>query len=264
MNEKWKDWYKRFKQWQRNPFDYEWRSHDTQHCNNCGHDFKGNFCPYCSQRAGTGRITWKTTRQGVMLLWGMDSRSLPLTIVQLLLRPGYFIRDYISGRRQVSFPPVKALVIVALLVTIITKLFLPEKPAAEPLAYSETFDHFIEWLENHEDWGTLAICSIFILPTWLLFRKAPAYPKHTLPEGFFIQVFQCIQIVIVSFVVDDLLLLISLPFLLIYNYINYKQLFGYGIWGTIWRQVLMLIISFALFFLIFYLIAITMLLIDRM
>ena len=126
------------------------------------------------------------------------------------------------------------------------------------------FDHFIEWLENHEDWGTLAFCSIFILPTWLLFRKAPAYPKHTLPEGFFIQVFQCIQIVIVSFVVDDLLLLISLPFLLIYNYINYKQLFGYGVWGTIWRQVLMLIISFALFFLIFYLIAITMRLIDMM
>lgn len=34
-----------------------------------------------------------------MELWNIDTRSLPYTILQLL-RPGYLISDYISGRRQ--------------------------------------------------------------------------------------------------------------------------------------------------------------------
>ena len=47
------------------------------------------------------------------------TRSLPYTLWQLLWRPGYLIRDYISGKRQVSFPPVKMLVVMALLVVLV-------------------------------------------------------------------------------------------------------------------------------------------------
>ena len=35
-----------------------------------------------------------------------------LSIWQLLYRPGYFIGDYISGKRQLNFPMVKMLFIV--------------------------------------------------------------------------------------------------------------------------------------------------------
>jgi hypothetical protein len=70
-----------------------------------------------------GRITWRTLRQGFAMLWGMDSRSLPYTLWQLLLRPGYLIGDYISGRRQVSFPPIKMLAIVALFALIINNFY---------------------------------------------------------------------------------------------------------------------------------------------
>ena len=123
--------YARFKAWQRKPFNYGFRCHDLQHCNNCGHDFTGNFCPYCAQRAGTGRITWNSVLSSVTLLWGMDSRSLPYTLLQLAGRPGYFIRDYIGGRRQISFPPIKMLVIVALIVTLIEHFILPQAEAVQ-------------------------------------------------------------------------------------------------------------------------------------
>jgi len=60
-----------------------------------------------------GPITWHSVWQGVMDVWGVGTRSLPFTLWQLLWRPGYLIRDYISGKRQVSFPPVKMLVVMA-------------------------------------------------------------------------------------------------------------------------------------------------------
>ena len=94
-----------------------------QHCYNCDNDFSGNFCPICGQRAEVGRVGWKSIKDNVAILWGMDSRSLGYTLLQLLGRPGYLVRDYISGRRQVSFPPVKMLVIVCLFVVVFESVF---------------------------------------------------------------------------------------------------------------------------------------------
>ena len=105
--------YRRFRAWQQNPFDYTNHSEHLVRCANCGTEFSDNFCPRCGQKAGVGPVNWQTVRQGLMMIWGMDSRSLSYSLLQLLLRPGYLISDYISGKRQVSFPPVKMLLIVA-------------------------------------------------------------------------------------------------------------------------------------------------------
>ena len=67
-----------------------------QHCHNCGNEFEGNFCPICGQRAKVGRVGWSSIKDNIAVLWGMDSRSLGYTLFQLLTRPGYLVRDYIS------------------------------------------------------------------------------------------------------------------------------------------------------------------------
>jgi hypothetical protein len=59
-----------------------------------------------------GRIGWNSVHQSVMDVWGLGSRSVLSSACQLLLRPGYFVSDYISGKRQVSFPPMKMLFIL--------------------------------------------------------------------------------------------------------------------------------------------------------
>ena len=100
-----KERYRRFRAWQENPFDYTNHCDHTVRCANCGTEFSDNFCPRCGQKANTGHINWRTAWQGVLILWGMDNRSLSFTLVQLVLRPGYLVRDYLSGKRQVSFPP---------------------------------------------------------------------------------------------------------------------------------------------------------------
>ena len=110
LKQRWRE----FRAWQQEPIRYDDESQATQHCVNCGKDYSGSYCPRCGQKAGVGRVNWGTVKNGVMLIWGMDSRSLPYTLLQLVLRPGYLISDYISGKRQVSFPPVKMLLLVAI------------------------------------------------------------------------------------------------------------------------------------------------------
>ena len=42
-------------------------------------------------------------------VWGMGNRGMFRTLRDLVLRPGYMIRDYISGMQMAYFPPFKLL-----------------------------------------------------------------------------------------------------------------------------------------------------------
>ena len=174
---------------------------DEMHtCANCGHEYQGNFCPSCGQKATAGRITWNTVRNGVMDVWGLGSRSLVRSLWNLMVRPGRFINDYINGKWQVSFPPVKMLVIVAISLYFIGRLIYPEfwndlfdegKP--EDMGAIGFIDAAVYWIVSHPEWALLFLLSSLIVPTWIIFRHAPRNTRHTLPQGFFIQVFMCVQ-----------------------------------------------------------------------
>lgn len=227
------EYYHRFRRWQQEGPQYVNRHEDTvQHCHNCGTEFADNFCPRCGQRAGVGRVGWKSVRESIAILWGLDSRSLSSTLVQLLLRPGYLVRDYISGHRQVSFPPVKMLVIVSLFTVIIESVFHLHREVLSWHFEIPEVDNVIRWFNNNKNWSKLLIQSFFILPTWVVFRFAPRYPRHTLPEGFFLQVFLSTQgLLLWFFNYLNEVSVIGFIFMLI----TYRQLFGYSWWGTLWR-----------------------------
>ena len=233
--------YRRFRAWQLNPFSYQNHSQHVERCANCGTEFQSNYCPVCGQKSGVGPVCWKTVRQGLMVIWGMDSRSLLFTLVQLLLRPGYLISDYISGKRQASFPPVKMLLIVAIVFMIVATLKDPT-PIDENDIHS-SFDLFAKWTDNNPGWSMMAISCLFLLPTWLLYRFSPKHRKHTLPEGFFIQVFMGTLLSLIGAtarVTDNLYFLYLLPF---YYLVAYRQLFGYGWWGTFWRLCICFVVA---------------------
>lgn len=238
--------YKRFKQWQLDPFEYKAKSQESHHCNNCGNDFVGNYCPICSQKNNIGRITWKNVLTNIALIWGMHNRSLLYSILQLFLRPGYFISDYISGKQQVSFPPVKMLALIAVLGIIVDSL----TGSGDTLGvFNSTvyefngdkmlfLDNAIEWMNTHPDLMSMIMLSYLIIPNYFIFRFAPRNSHHTLPQGFFIQVFSSVAFLIINMIYDitsmgRLALVLSALFL----FFTYKQLFGYGIWGTLWRLI---------------------------
>ena len=231
----------RFRRWQQAQPHYVNRHEgEVQHCHNCGTEFADNFCPRCGQRAEVGRVGWRSIKDNVALLWGMDSRSLVYTLVQLLGRPGYLVREYISGRRQVSFPPIKMLVIVCLFVVIFETVFHLENDVVTLTFNVKEVDDVIAWINSQKSWATLLVQSLLILPTWLVFRFAPGYPRHMLPEGFFLQVFLSVQALLLSFF-GYWSGTVELVLCEVYTYITYRQLFGYRWWGTLWRLVVVVL-----------------------
>ena len=239
-----KERYKRFKAWQLEPFDWSYDENERHHCVNCGYDFVGKFCPHCSQKAGLKKVSWKSVLQSTAEVWGMGNRSLLYSLWQLIWRPGYFISDYINGKRQVSFPPVKMLVVMGVLSVLIDKLFGSNEVKAFQ-GNTSLSAQFFAWLERSPGWGWLIMTCFFIIPTWCLFRYAPRNTKHTLPQGFFITVFMAIQVLIVDDLSDFFgdFFYILLPLCYFYAY---RQLFGYGFWGNFWRVVITLVSGFLL------------------
>ena len=106
----------------------------------------------------------------------------------------------------------------------------------------------ISWIASHPEWAFLSVLSLLVIPTWLVFRHAPRNTRHTLPQGFFIRVFLCVQFYLWLFVFSfvfkmfdigqDLGFTIAIVFVIpVLVLIDYKSLFGYGWWGTLWRIV---------------------------
>ena len=230
--------YRNFRQWQQKPFSYELKSEEQQHCANCHQEYIGNFCPYCSQKAGLGKVTWKSVAKGISLVWGMDSRSLLYSLWQLLLRPGYLIRDYINGERQASFPPVKMLLLVAIIYGLIIHWAGVREVPSDPDGSFEMMRAFALWFNKNPGWGQMIKCAFLILPTWLFFRYSPCNTRHTIAEGFYIQVFMTTLVLLIMIVADKFLGDWLYLIVLIYYIIAYHQLFGYGWWGSIWRTTL--------------------------
>lgn len=222
-----------------------------------------------------GRITWESVGRGFLELWGLHTRSMPYSLWQLLMRPGYFIGDYISGRRQVSFPPVKMLVIMGLVMLLISNWLNPNVDNGPMVSVTSgsvdskhvmtIFNNVLDWFGNHYDWFILVLLSFLIWPTWVLFRVSPRCDHHTLPEGFFIQVFNSVHILLLLLIKTILTFLMPwlgyewdaifyLGIILIQLYRSYKQLFNHSHWGTTWRMVvavavaLMLLMVFTIIF----------------
>ena len=249
--------YRRFRAWQLRPRRYTDKDMEQHRCNNCGHEFRGNYCPVCGQKATWGRITWSAVRDNVMLLWGMESHSMPYTLIQLMLRPGYLIMEYIRGQRQVSYPPVKMLFIVAVIFGIIRQLTggksiestinlvgLEEKSVALYIVAN--------WLIRNPGWFALAMTSFLSIPTWILFRFAPRYPRHTFPESVFVQIFlSSLMLICILLTGISSIFFLLIPF---YYYLTYRQLFGYRFWGTMWRLLSCLLIWILAFFFLFIII----------
>ena len=101
--EKWRE----FREWQRRPHQVAPMSEERHRCHTCGQEFQGNYCPRCGQSARIGRYSFKKAFLLFLDVWGLGNRGMFRTLRDLILRPGYMIRDYLSGMQMAYFPPFK-------------------------------------------------------------------------------------------------------------------------------------------------------------
>ena len=99
--------YKRFKEWEQQPHQVAPLSEDHHECATCGTHYEGNYCPRCGQSAKIGRYSFKNAIQLYLDVWGLGNRGMFRSIRDLILRPGYMIRDYLRGMQMAYFPPFK-------------------------------------------------------------------------------------------------------------------------------------------------------------
>ena len=99
--------YKRFKEWEQQPHQVAPLSEDHHECATCGTHYEGNYCPRCGQSARIGRYSFKNAILLYLDVWGLGNRGMFRSIRDLILRPGYMIRDYLRGMQMAYFPPFK-------------------------------------------------------------------------------------------------------------------------------------------------------------
>lgn len=238
----------RFRTWQNKPYHNSEEEQEEHRCANCGNVFRGNYCPVCRQDAKDGRITWRWVGKSILDVWGLDSRSLPNTLLQLFIRPGRLIGAYLDGQHQICYKPFNMLFILAIFYVVVQQLLGWDYAATPDDKGGKVVQMVFEWVSEHPAWNAMLISVAMIIPTWLFFHFAPRHTRHTLPEGIFIQLFMNILILVIVFLSEFFILfLLLVP---VYYYIAYRQLFGYRPWGTIWR-ILLCFAVWVIFFVIF-------------
>lgn len=114
---------RQFQDWRRQPHQVAPMSDEEHDCATCGTHFRGNYCPRCGQASRIGRFSFKTGVLNFMDVWGLGNRGMFRTIRDLILRPGYMIRDYLSGMQMAYFPPFKMFFLLAAFSILVTHGF---------------------------------------------------------------------------------------------------------------------------------------------
>ena len=238
-----KSLFQRFQDWQKNPFPPDKMPYNTPFtCLNCGHTYEGNYCPVCGQAHNVGKVSWASVALTIKSLLGLkgDPGSLVNFVIQLFGRPGYMISDYLSGRRKSCDSPIQNLLIMVACAILVQNVSGHTGVYHDLVTADAGFmGRAFGWLSDNLSWAILIQTALLIFPTLLFFRDAPKHTHHSLPEGIYIQIFMCSLVLMIMMlrcgVGDWILLLVP-----VYYYIAYRELFGFGIWGTAWRTVLSL------------------------
>lgn len=197
-----KAWLRAFRMWQRRPYEVAPLGTVTHECASCKNEFQGSYCPRCGQSAQIGRFSFKTAFLLFLDVWGMGNRSMFRSLRDLVLRPGYMIRDYLGGMQSAYFPPFKMFFVLAAISALVTTSPTApeettienrkEKTVVSPLGDERGAVVKQKTMEFMETMKTLskknpAIYSLlmlifFYLPLYFFFRKSPALPNLRFSE----------------------------------------------------------------------------------
>lgn len=275
MMEEWREKYRRFKEWQLRPHQVKEMSQEEHVCPTCGTQFQGNYCPRCGQSARIGRYSFKKAFLLLLDVWGLGNRGMFRTLRDLILRPGYMIRDYLQGMQMAYFPPFKMFfLLIALGLLVDTGMNIKmenriEKVQKEMVGGMESAfnqmdgsktkeltndtiassNKVYEWTIRHLSLVTIVFLLLFSLPLYLFFYKCPAYPGIKYSEFFVAMIYITNMITIYSIIVSffgfsqffDLAIYIL-------TLIPLKQLSGYSYWRILLNCILALVIFFGAIF----------------
>lgn len=94
-------------------------------CKNCNHAFAGSYCPNCGQHKDTPRFVLRSAIQNILGGITNIDHGFGYTLIELLVRPGYMIHDFIAGKRVRYFRPFQTLFVLAAIYILLVQLIDP-------------------------------------------------------------------------------------------------------------------------------------------
>ena len=267
-----KEKYRVFKEWQQRPYQVAPLTQEEHTCATCGTSYQGNYCPRCGQSSRIGRYSVKTAFLLFLDVWGLGNRGMFRSIRDLLLRPGYMIRDYLGGMQMAYFPPFKMFFLLATLSIVVNgglnikgdnqfetavqtyersfDMSIRTVPADENASVETGKDKadielqdrinnnvrsFIRFVFDHQTIIELVWLLVLSLPLYVLFRNCPAIPDLYYTEFFVAMIYITNLMNIVSTVFSFFCVDLSINGLLtpLLSIIALKQLCGYSYLRTI-------------------------------
>ena len=255
-----KEKYRAFREWQKRPYQVAPLRQQEHTCATCGTTFQGNYCPRCGQSSFVGRYSLKTALLLFLDVWGLGNRGMFRSIRDLLLRPGYMIRDYLCGMQMAYFPPFKMFFLLATLSILVDSGFnikgenrltqmVNNMSANVGDDYHSVFDttkSITLFLNDHQTVIMLVWLLALSLPLYLFFRRCPAVPDFRYPE-FFVGMVYVNNLTILISIAMGLLCVNSLVdglFSYILSIIALKQLTGYSYVRTILSHAAAIVVLF--------------------
>ena len=101
-------------------------NNETNICLNCGTTYTGNYCNRCGQSRNTPRYRLSNALRNIAGGFFNIDNGFGRTLLELLYRPGYMIRDFIGGTRVEYFRPFQTLFILAALYIMTVQLVDPD------------------------------------------------------------------------------------------------------------------------------------------
>ena len=288
MFEKLKQRYRQFKEWQRRPHQVKPLSDVEHDCATCGTHYQGNYCPRCGQSWAVGRYSFKNALLLFLDVWGLGNRGMFCSLRDLLLRPGYMIRDYLQGMQMAYFPPFKMFFLLVAFSVVVDSGFNirgenrfqmakddyassyttgveiandqmndPKTDAAEKEKAKVAVKMIglarqtFEWIQDHQTYFQLLVLLVLSGPLYLFFRHSPNYPDIRYSEFFVAMVYSNNMMTMVSTALCLFSVSPAIDSLCVFlALIPLKQLSGYSYKRTILNSILAALVLFAAFLLL--------------
>ena len=152
-----------FHLWQIRPHEVAPLSNTQCKCACCGTEYVGNFCPRCGQSASVKRFSLKQALDLFLDVWDVNNRSVFRTMRDMLLRPGYMIRDYLNGMQAGYFSPFKMFFLLATLSLLVENGFFytPEEKSenSDIVSEMEAAAKGVKELREEREKDSLALTS---------------------------------------------------------------------------------------------------------
>lgn len=141
-------------------------------CKNCSSHYRGNFCSQCGQSAKVKKINASYFLHDIPhSIFHIDSGFF-YTLKALITKPGFALKEYLSGKRVKHFRPFGFVVIMSSICTLLIKLFnyftnqlYKTNNKGSVIAFDGNF------FEKYPSLLIFLMIPILSIITWLFFRK---------------------------------------------------------------------------------------------